>query len=883
MKLLNEIEEASQLQTVTWLVSDLRNKFEIQRHLADKFGGFEDLTVYRASELWRFIFKQQFPFHEIVTKDFIRALVREEILLNAAEVSQNSDQLIVNFMEEMAPIFIHPEGFAQLTEFLSARPAAEKRWGKWAKIAFDFFDDLQSKKRVPISAVPSHLLYHLEDHYKFERKIIVDLSHHLSKEEAELLLRLSAHTEVLVLMPELQWLKKYPHLLAPYQRLKSMPSVKFVSAEIGELPGSEIATAASKQEFFKFTTPLAECKQVVWQVRQWAESGVALDKISLIAPDIESYWPLLEPLLRLEGLAVNKDLVHRLSNFPLTRRWLAKLKMISKSISFGDLQSLYFEPLETPMIRFEDFFGLFSQLMDSEDLKRHPEIEKAFLSQQIPEKPMGRDEAVGHLLKHWPRTDELEGLDKILRLLLGESWSGLQFHFSTWLFLVEQFVHRSEVRASRAQVGGLEFANLTAAESLFASHRIYMGLTESSMLEKSISVIHPQEIFELEKDFGFYLTHPEQSSLEFDLQWQLQKQTDETVLTVCLADMQGQIQAPSKTWMKLSGRFEGPTDLPATTVFDYLQTQVALPEVAVEEKMDLSKLPRLSASALEKYAQCPFIYKAERIFSLRDPAIVDLDPDHRQTGQLMHALLEKISLEPRRFQYSTEELSELLENLKEQVQLPFLDVAVWTGVKRKYVNLAQRFLSFEKAWFQQFPKAKIVAREKDFSLSYHILEKKFSADGTLSFSGKIDRIESDGEGHYAIVDYKSSAVSGSLDKLLEQGKLQLFLYALALEAGGIESLPAGEVIASVYFDTKKMDRRDGYRCTEESHQLIDVADAKKNRVSLAQKQELLKRAQARIAEMVELILNEQFAPVPAETSTCKTCDWRGLCRAPHLV
>jgi ATP-dependent helicase/nuclease subunit B len=874
LQFLTSVRSAEDLRNITWLVSDLRNKFEIQRHFADQFGGFEDLTVYRASELWRYLFKQAFPFHELVTKDFVRALVREEILLNSTEVSQNSDQLIVNFLEEMAPIFIHPEGFSQLQQFLSSRPAAVKRWGKWATIAHAFYTDLEKKNRVPVSAVPSFLLYNLPSTFKFERRVIVDLSHHLSKEEAELLLRLSAHTEVLVLMPQFLWLEKYPHLLAPYRRLKEMPSVKFHAA------AAQSAIGELKLQFLKFTTPLAECKQVTHQVRAWAELGVPLDKISLIAPDMESYWSILQPLLQLENIPVNKDVVHRLSNFPYTRKWLAKLKMLSRSLSFGDLQSLYFEPLETPAFRFEDFFGLFSQLMDSEDLKRHPEIEKAFMAQAIPDKALSRDEALGHLLKHWPKTDELEGLDRILRLLLADSWSSLQFHFSTWLFLVEQFVQRAEVRQISACIGGVELANLTAAESIFSTHRIYMGLTENAMQEKSISVIYPQEIFELEKDLGFYLTHPEQSALEFDLQWQLQGRSQnnsaETQLLVCLSDMQGQVQAPSKTWMKMSGRFEDATDLPSETVYDSKQANLQFP-LPLSEPVLNPHLPKsLSASALEKYAKCPFIYKAERIFSLRDPEVVDLDPDHRQTGQLMHALLEKLSEEPRRYNHSEADLAVLIEELRGKVQLPFLDPQVWAGIKRKYVALALRFLQFEKSWFQQFPKSKIVGRELGFEFQL----EKMQFD--VKFRGKVDRIETDGEGHFAIVDYKSSAVAGSIDKLIEQGKLQLFLYALALEAGGVENLEAGEVLAAVYFDTKKMDRRAGFRCVDNSKNLLSVEDSKQNRLSAEKKISVLESAKARIGEMVTLISEQQFDPKPRDNKDCNTCDWRGLCRAPHL-
>src|SRR3982751_6564100 len=63
-------------QQATWVVSDLRSKYEIQQYLLEKDGGYEDTAVMRASDLWRLLLKKARPDIQIVSRDFVRSLVR---------------------------------------------------------------------------------------------------------------------------------------------------------------------------------------------------------------------------------------------------------------------------------------------------------------------------------------------------------------------------------------------------------------------------------------------------------------------------------------------------------------------------------------------------------------------------------------------------------------------------------------------------------------------------------------------------------------------------------------------------------------------------------------------------------------------------------------
>ena len=52
-----------------------------------------------------------------------------------------------------------------------------------------------------------------------------------------------------------------------------------------------------------------------------------------------------------------------------------------------------------------------------------------------------------------------------------------------------------------------------------------------------------------------------------------------------------------------------------------------------------------------------------------DFPILDLDVDRRTRGLLAHALLEKLTASPRRFEYSADEIRQMLDQLREPLGL----------------------------------------------------------------------------------------------------------------------------------------------------------------------------------------------------------------------
>lgn len=148
------------------------------------------------------------------------------------------------------------------------------------------------------------------------------------------------------------------------------------------------------------------------------------------------------------------------------------------------------------------------------------------------------------------------------------------------------------------------------------------------------------------------------------------------------------------------------------------------------------------------------------------------------------------------------------------------------------------------------------------------------------FNGVIDRVDQAGD-EVVILDYKSStATKKSASKWVEDDQVQLPIYIEAVEAG-LTELSQVKVRGAFYFDAKNFGREKGMRILGSNDLLPD----KKSRSSDLKEEEWMKMSQTLHERLQQLIQNIQtgiFSPAPKDVKDCMECQWRSLCRAPHL-
>ena len=214
----------------------------------------------------------------------------------------------------------------------------------------------------------------------------------------------------------------------------------------------------------------------------------------------------------------------------------------------------------------------------------------------------------------------------------------------------------------------------------------------------------------------------------------------------------------------------------------------------------------LSASALERYARCPFEFLMQRVLAVRDVEkpedIETIDP--RERGVLIHAALERLVAERIARGGTVEdeeaELRRLLELVEEE-----LDRFERTGRVGRPLRweLERSAISTQAVSFFQIDRAArrsgAVAERTEFPFGDEAgLPTVVEIDGgrRLRFRGSADRVDRAPDGAVVVIDYKTIREARSEASILadvHRGRLlQLPLYARAAEAaaGGSGGVPA---------------------------------------------------------------------------------------------
>lgn len=853
--------ESLQVESDSWLVADLKVKFDYQMELLRNAEGFEDTTVYRLSELWRYLYKQHLWTYEILSPDLARILIAQLLAEKEAEIfkSPRAAELTFQCLQEFASLYADSKDLQVIEGWFSENPDSLK-WYGWFEAAREIFLKLKEKNLILASWIP-YLLVEVEKPLLFtKKKIFLDVGIHLSAIESKVLIKMAqdSQAELVILRPAAEEIEdRFSFSLQVYNEFKYAQPFK-------EVKHQKDKQSSAHGRIYKVSNPVAEIRFSANQILDWLKSGVSGEDIAVIAPDIESYWSTVSGLFQEAQIPIQKGNVARPVSFLQIDRWVAEAKVLVRNFTYANLEQAYFSK-NVPKMAFEKFFALYSSLIDAEDLAREDDVAELFSKAWTDSNLWTGEEFAVNLLslQSFPESFSVEA---ILRELLSLR-QDVQLSPREWIKYLSSVLAKSEISIEPAVNSGVKFLNMASAEATSLTHKIYIGLTESQVEKRAFNLISQSEIQDLTK-LGFVLPSPEDNHIDFDLRWSSLNPVVEQVFLFPETDFLGAVQRSCSYWVELEKKW-GLQPLSLDRLENPSSTQpleLNLPEEGKINQFSGFNLQEahLSASSLEDYLACPFIFAAKKVFKLLDEPLVDLQADPRSLGSLDHAILERLSPLGTLYEFSDEELLVLFDDIKLNLNLKFFDSTVWDLIKIRKLKMARSFLKVEQRIRAQTSGFKPLAREMSFEVAIE----------GVKFKGKIDRVDQLDGNDVCVFDYKSGTSGlSSFKSWVEKDQLQMLIYTEALQRQGYR------VVSAEYFDLKKMKALKGFRRTDVSW---DAGVSSSPLVSTDELEQHLGSVREKIKDVALKMDRGDFAPLPKDQNECVNCEWRTLCRAPHL-
>ena len=298
----------------------------------------------------------------------------------------------------------------------------------------------------------------------------------------------------------------------------------------------------------------------------------------------------------------------------------------------------------------------------------------------------------------------------------------------------------------------------------------------------------------------------------------------------------------------------------------------------------------LSPTGLERFAQCPFVFFAEKVLGLkpREEETPEILPKDR--GTIVHTLLQRFyerSLDAFRKAIADPSVESQLENTVDQIlDQVLLEHAELVGRMAQGLKPFQRRAIKTMAW-QVIKTEFLQARALPQPLLPLVCEWAFgtSAENSLSIpmdgdepalvAGRIDRVDADAKGQrFLVVDYKTGAKVGSVKGDILKGRhLQLPIY---VEAARRFLLPRAQAMGGLLLAVQLAEKKQGFVLKEynDVHYMVGrshsaMADDKWN--------EAMVTAMRSVADHVSAIRNGLFEAKPADKCP-RYCDYADVCR-----
>ncbi len=232
-----------------------------------------------------------------------------------------------------------------------------------------------------------------------------------------------------------------------------------------------------------------------------------------------------------------------------------------------------------------------------------------------------------------------------------------------------------------------------------------------------------------------------------------------------------------RRWLDWHVGFDRPTEAPA-------------PQRPPAPRPPLAARPRtLPVTAIEMWRRDPYALYAQRILRLRALDPIDADPDAADYGTVVHKALDTFLRAFPAGPLPGDALSRLLDAGRQAFGEALKRPGVWGFWWPRFERIAGWFIAQE------------IERRRLLDRAWHEVGGRLeiaAPGGTFTVTAKADRIDRQADGKLVLIDYKTGALPSARE--VETGFApQLPLEGAIAVAGGFAGVPAGEVLALLYW------------------------------------------------------------------------------------
>ncbi|MFN9066281.1 MAG: hypothetical protein ACK5V3_03570, partial [Bdellovibrionales bacterium] len=540
--------EGTDISRQTWIIPDLRTKLSIQQFFLNKNGYYTDEGVLRASDLWKKILFRARPQIRILNQPALLVHLKSFIKEFGSELQlpKSSEKILLSWMQDLAPLYYHPQGEEQLNELKSQQPEETHQWQMWWLRSRGAFAYLDSQKLIGQNWISSYLQNIENLNLYWSRDLVFDLGGQLSSLEAGHIQMLSKSNEVIILEPTSKNKSGLEYWLRPYEELSG-----FAKKRNDSIKEEKKQIQSEKNDF---PSTLSSLRWLIENLRKDLDSGHHPSDLGVVLPDVEGVWPILEMLLRKEGIPYNRDTKSNLHGLLDVQVFFAKARALTQNLSSRDFEILNFaeDQFQTSGLNVTRFQSLFKNIYDENDYQRHKQAAQSLEFKDIRQESLNVDEFLLSCLHLWNRNELPDWLEILIRSALNDFQQDLKLNWADWISYAEGLVSSQEKNLHAGADEGVQVTGLNSSHFLQVKNLYALELSEQNLRGPVHRSLSSQSVKSIGRNLGFWLEDREQSALYFELHWLLQNSFDRVSVAYSHVNLIGELQTPSEAWLLFS-------------------------------------------------------------------------------------------------------------------------------------------------------------------------------------------------------------------------------------------------------------------------------------------------------------------------------------------